>query len=242
MRLAMYMLKESATIGALEKGWKATSKGKLIRRDFGSLESGKEMASLMGGKLGPITIPTTSRKILPDSLKNLSGKFLIKGNTAGTLNDSNKAQGMRMKHIKQTPATSRGVNATTNIHESDEMKQFSKKNNPQTMLGAQYGHHSISKILGPESNRYTNASDRTTKAGGAAMKRFRKATREKEMFDELALKTKNGEQPFKYGEGKKLNRSHREAMYKKELSISGIKDRRRTKKQRMADYEESRKQ
>jgi hypothetical protein len=215
MMNAMMMFKSAATIEVLEKGFKAASKGKHIRKDIGQINKGIG-AFFPGGKMGPGTVP---RKAAADFNvpKNLEGKVYIKGDSGKHLEglglkDSIKSQKNRGKER-------RGLNSSMNLHEIDELKEFNKHGRKgQTLAASGVGHHSYAKILGRESNRAVTAKGTSAKLGTKAMTRLRTKTGEKDVFDKLALKDKNGKTPFKYGRDR-MNRSYIKAMYKKEKNM-----------------------
>lgn len=223
------IFKKAATIGDLENAWRAISKGRLVRRDVGKLEAGKELSAMVGGKVGPFTIPEASKKLLPKETHNITNKFFIEGQTRPVINRGIKMLGGK-KTIKSNKDLNRGLNATANIHEGDEMRQFAKRNNPETSAGELYGHHSISKILGAESNRLATAEDRAVKLGGRGLREFRNKSGEADNYNRLALRDKNGNQPFRYGEGR-VNRRYLKELYKKELGYNP----RRTKQERVQE-------
>lgn len=203
-------IKNAASIGTLEKAWRKIGKGRLIRKDYGSTIHGSKL-DIPGGKFGPATIPAKGT-----GNTSMSGKFMIKGQNLPTLNARLRKNGL--KTSKQNKDSNRGVNATLNLHESDEMKQFAKSSNPQTQAGQVFSHHSLAKILGPESNRLATASDAATKKGGKALKRTRKSSGEKEIFDHFSLADSKGNKPYAYGKARS-SRAYRKAMYKKELGM-----------------------
>lgn len=218
MKRVGIITKHAATVSELEKAWKSVSKNRLVRKDFADMPSGAYLKDrIPGGKSGAITIPSSTGAALPAKSKNLSNKFFIKGNSGTVFKNVRKAKGV--KPIAFDGETHRGLNATINNHEGDEMKQFAKKNNPQTLAGSKFGHHSMAKILGPESNRLATASDASVKKGGKTLAEFREASGEKKLFDRYALKTKDGKQPYTYGDGNRTSRAYRKAMYKKEFGL-----------------------
>jgi hypothetical protein len=206
------MYKLAVNVGTLEKAWKKMSSGRVIKKDFADMPSGSELKKVVpNGKTNAIAI--TKGVPVP---KNMANKFFMKGSVAKTVGGFLAS---KKKNVRMTGKSKKGLNSTINVHEGDEMKQLSKPNNPPTLAGQAYGHHSMAKILGPESNRMITAEGKGLKKGTKHLKKFREATKEKESFDHFALKAKDGSKPYKYGEGKRTSRAYREAMYRKELGL-----------------------
>lgn len=245
MTASNYLDKSAAIIQQLEKGWRNIYKGgnRLVRRDFARVNPEmKAMASGLGGRAGPITMPKTMEH-------RGAGKFFIEGKSRNVIAASQKkAFGKSTPRInaKASADQSRGANATMNMHEADEMRNFAK-GMPQTLIGQKSGHHSYAKILGPESNRFVTAQDSATKKGGRFLSKFRKASGEESRFNEFALKNSKGETPLKYGKGR-MNRHYLDAMYKKEVGAPGTTKPelmkyigKKTKAERTVIHEEARK-
>lgn len=216
------LTKIAATIGTLEKAWRTGSKGRLIRKDYGHFSAGEGLANAMPtGKVGPITV--TNSKEGPSELKKARGKFLIEGSPLkGIIKKVFK--GKKGKELKVSGKAERGMNNTMNLHELDEMKNMGRtdKRNPQSQAGANFGHHSLSKVLGPEHNRAVTASDSTVKKGSKLVGKFRKVTGEAKAFNDFSLTNSKGKKPFKYGKGERITRAHKQAMYKKELGVPAM--------------------
>jgi len=215
----LQLFKMSANIKTLEQGFRNASKGRIVRRDLGSVvENIGDNFANSGRRMGPGTIGKSAPKHY-NMDKRLAGKMFIEGDTGKHLGKRLKMDDP-IKSVKNKNAEKRGLNASMNHHELDELKEFNKHGyKGRTAIAEGVGHHSYAKILGRESNRAVTASDTATKLGTKALSRIRNQTGESKIFNSLALKNSKGEKPFKYGRDR-MNRSYLKAMYKKEKNMS----------------------
>ncbi len=209
----VYLEKTAVKISDLENGWRKINKGRLVRKDLGSVRD--EVGDIFPNrKMGPATMP--KKPVDGVDRGNIDGKFFLQGDTGKHLENLGM-KAIRSKSKTNRAAERRGLNATMNMHEGDEMKAFGT-GKKQTKIAAGAGHHSYAKILGRESNRAVKAEDKETKLGTKAMTRLRTASGEKDIFNALALKDSKGKQRFKYGRDR-LNRSHIKALERKEKKM-----------------------
>lgn len=122
----------------------------------------------------------------------------------------------------------KGANAIFGRHEMDEIKAMKGKNSMhsaagvkgQSQAGQAAGHQSFAKVLSPESNIVGKAEGKVLEGGSKVMKHMRNNSGEKQAYDALLpVDSKGSNGGFGYGEGKKMNRSHRKAFYRKELGM-----------------------
>ena len=206
--------KLSATIQELEEAHSRAIKPRLVRRDFVGMSGGKNF--------GPATVPRRSFSQNDPTPINKKGKFFIEGQGLTAIKNTPAISNKKIAiptGKKERAAAHRGANALLNMHEAEEMRHLSTPlhHSPRSSAGVAYGHHSLSKVLGAESNNIING-DKTIKAGGKILKQFRTNSGEKEAYNQFALKNSKGEQPFTYGHGR-TSRAYRKAMLKKELGL-----------------------
>ena len=208
--------KVSANIATAERAFRSATKGgSHIRKDVSKLDALKHTAITKDGRSGPRGYGASRSEFDNRIAKQFQNKIMAEGDSTAVLNKNRSNS--NMKPLGTTADEKRGLNNSVNLHEVDEKKEFTKRNNPQTSAGKTVGHHSMSKILGRENNRHATASDKVTKAGTNSLAEYRKGSGEKELFDSLALRDKHGKTPYKYGEGNRMNRSQIKAMYRKEV-------------------------
>lgn len=209
------LLKISYGEAEAEKVRDAT-RNRVIKRDYGTIYTKDRNAA----KLGPVGIGSYPKGPLTPEVKaqfdavpkNVFNKIYMEGDTYPTLK---KAYGMD----ELSPRGRKALNMTALGHEFDEVRNLGNAATPRTALAAGYGHHSISQILGAESNRLATASDAPTRAGGKALEEIRKKRGEDKVYNNvLALRDKDGVAHYRYGRDR-VNRSHRKALYSKEINM-----------------------
>ena len=234
LRQSTLLIKEAITAAQLGEATKKGLKGFIhVKRDISNISPNLKEA-VGGSKFGPSTLPNFH-----------NGKTVVAtggGQDLLHLNDKIKEGiplGTRTKKdiIKDTsPKAKEAMNRIMAHHELSEAKAFKKTTAPRTLLeqqklllnpvkhnlqsavGAQAGHHSYAKVIAPESN-VISAAEGKLKEGSGVLKSFRKTTGEAETLNRLLPHDKHGTTAgFEYGGKKKINRSMRKAMYKKELA------------------------
>ena len=178
---------------------------------------------------GPTTTPNRSKfdkdfndKLLTNSGMDIDKNTLknpgiySKGQMLNTFKPLIKEEGLPLDKYAH-----RGANAITQNHELNEYKQLDKNSkNPATTMGAQFGHHSLAKILGNERNIILTG-DKRIKQAGEFFNHIRSDSGELDYLKHFAPKNKNGNDMMpSYNEGPKLNRRHLRAIYSKELGLN----------------------
>ena len=187
-----------------------------IKRDITRISPALRAATgVKEGKFGPATLARYHKG--KSVVATGDGQDLLHINDQ--LKNGIKRGDMKKEDLLNTsPNAKHGLNRLMQHHELNEAKSFDDLKKAQTLAGQQAGHHSYTNVLAHESN-VVGAAEGKLKEGAGALRKLRETTGETTTLNSLLPVDKHGTTGgYKYGGPKKINRSMRKAMYRKELN------------------------